>query len=548
MTESPFRCAPPSRGRGRDGVVLQAIRPARPVSPESRAMMSGSEYVFFAQHFGLTERPFTLLPDPDFLYWSPAHKRAFSVLEYGVMTRAPITVITGEVGAGKTTLLQKLLTVFDETTKVGLISNATGNRGELLQWVLNALDVPCDMDAAYVTKFQVLQDWVIEQYSQNNHVVLIIDEAQNLSIEGLEELRMLTNINSNKDELLQLILMGQPELREMITRHELQAVRAARHGKLPHSRHGPREHARLCAPPAAACRRFGRRIHRRAVDRIQKSGGVPRLVNKLADFAMVYAVTSDKRRRRGRHRRGAGRRHLSRDVRIRPRRPPNEERHQVLLAADPAPPALMLAIIILFTALGLVQADAACRRLRDRGAASGGIAADFRRPRRCDRDHLGRRRDHHHPRAAADARKPAGHRQRVRRVRGLRAEMTPDRIVVRMQADDHHRAAGRPQPGHRHHRRLRGASGQIAADVVNEYVTRIIAANVELRTGAPKARSTSSNRRCSGCPTELAKRSARISQFQAENADALPADQTFRLSRQAVLQERIASASANCPR
>jgi general secretion pathway protein A len=127
--------------------------------------MSGSE--FFAQHFGLTERPFTLLPDPDFLYWTPAHKRAFSVLEYGVMTRAPITVVTGEVGAGKTTLLQKLLTVFDASTRVGLISNATGNRGELLQWVLNALDVPCDMDAAYVTKFQILQDWVIEQYSQN---------------------------------------------------------------------------------------------------------------------------------------------------------------------------------------------------------------------------------------------------------------------------------------------------------------------------------------------------------------------------------------------
>jgi general secretion pathway protein A len=137
------------------------------------------------------------------------------------MTRAPITVITGEVGAGKTTLLQKLLTVFEPDTTVGLISNATGNRGELLQWVLNALDVPCDLDAAYVTKFQTLQNFVIDQYSQNRHVVLIIDEAQNLSVEGLEELRMLTNINSNKDELLQLILMGQPELREMITRYEL---------------------------------------------------------------------------------------------------------------------------------------------------------------------------------------------------------------------------------------------------------------------------------------------------------------------------------------
>jgi hypothetical protein len=267
MTESPFRCAPPSRGRGRDGVVLQAIRPARPVSPESRAMgricplktagtgtfscfapcIGGRRYIYVSRdgvhagttrpsHFlsgftgaqipeadrcqaliishsisALTERPFTLLPDPDFLYWSPAHKRAFSVLEYGVMTRAPITVITGEVGPARRRCC-KTPDRFDETTVVGLISNATGNRGELLQWVLNALDVPCEKDAAYVTMFQTLQDFVIGQYSQNNHVVLIIDEAQNLSIEGLEELRMLTNINSNKDELLQLILMGQPEL------------------------------------------------------------------------------------------------------------------------------------------------------------------------------------------------------------------------------------------------------------------------------------------------------------------------------------------------
>jgi general secretion pathway protein A len=255
--------------------------------------MSGSN--FFAQHFGLVERPFTLLPDPDFLYWSSAHKRAFSVLEYGVMTRAPITVITGEVGAGKTTLLQRLLTVFDDDTTVGLISNATGNRGELLQWVLNALDVPCDLDAAYVTKFQTLQDFVIDQYSQSRHVVLIIDEAQNLSIEGLEELRMLTNINSNKDELLQLILMGQPELREMITRHELrqfaQRVTASFH--IPNMDLVTTENYvrhRLCHAGGS-----GEEFTDGAIARIHAhSRGIPRLVNKLADFAMVYAVTSEK--------------------------------------------------------------------------------------------------------------------------------------------------------------------------------------------------------------------------------------------------------------
>lgn len=255
--------------------------------------MSGSE--FFAQHFGLTERPFTLLPDPDFLYWSTAHKRAYAVLEYGVMTRAPIVVVTGEVGAGKTTLLQRLLLNFDDDTVVGLISNAQGSRGELLHWVLNALGIANDPGAEYVSKFQALQDFTIERYAEGKHVVLVIDEAQNLSIEGLEELRMLTNINANKDELLQLILVGQPELRDMITRHELrqfaQRVSASYH--IPdldlEATEGYMRHRLRHAGGT------GEEFTDEAIEMIYwQSGGVPRLINKIADLGMVYAVTSDK--------------------------------------------------------------------------------------------------------------------------------------------------------------------------------------------------------------------------------------------------------------
>ncbi len=255
--------------------------------------MSGSE--FFAHHFGLTERPFTLLPDPDFLYWSTAHKRAYAVLEYGVMTRAPITVVTGEVGAGKTTLLQKLLQNLDEDAIVGLISNAQGSRGELLHWVLNALGIPSERGDEYVDKFQRLQDFVIEKYAEGKRVLLVIDEAQNLSVEGLEELRMLTNINSNKDELLQLILVGQPELRDMITRYELrqfaQRVSASYH--IPdldlEATEGYIRH-RLRHVGGT-----GNEFTDDAIEMIYwQSGGVPRLVNKLADFAMVYAVTAEK--------------------------------------------------------------------------------------------------------------------------------------------------------------------------------------------------------------------------------------------------------------
>ena len=149
-----------------------------------------------------------MLPDPAFLYWSKAHRNAYTILDYGIFSRAPITVITGEIGSGKTTLVQHLLKNTDATITVGLISNAQGGRGELLQWVLNALSVEVTNDATYVQKFQKLQDFLIAEYAEDRRVVLIFDEAQNLSVEGLEELRMLTNINANKDELIQLILVG----------------------------------------------------------------------------------------------------------------------------------------------------------------------------------------------------------------------------------------------------------------------------------------------------------------------------------------------------
>jgi type II secretory pathway predicted ATPase ExeA len=248
------------------------------------------------EYFGFSERPFTLLPDPDFLFWSRAHRRAFSVLEYGVITRAPITIVTGEVGVGKTPLVQKLLQTLDDDVTLGLISNAQGGRGELLQWVLNSLGVETDLSAAYVTLFQQLQDFVIEEYASGRRVILLIDEAQNLSIEGLEELRMLTNINSNKDELLQLILVGQPELRQMIMRPELrqfaQRVTATYHiATLDRAAVAGYIQHRL-TPVGGP----GSEFTAEAIDLVHKhSHGIPRLVNKLCDFSMVYAATEERR-------------------------------------------------------------------------------------------------------------------------------------------------------------------------------------------------------------------------------------------------------------
>lgn len=150
----------------------------------------------YNDHFGFRERPFSLSPDPDFLFWSQAHTRAFAVLEYGLVTCAPLTVVTGEVGTGKTTLIQALLAGVEDEVTVGLISNAQGGRGDLLRWVLNALDVEVPAGADYVALFQRFQLFVLDEYAAGRHVALIVDEAQNLGAETLEELRMLTNINS----------------------------------------------------------------------------------------------------------------------------------------------------------------------------------------------------------------------------------------------------------------------------------------------------------------------------------------------------------------
>lgn len=251
----------------------------------------------YNDYFGFRERPFSLSPDPDFIFWSPAHKRAYAVLEYGLLTHAPLTVVTGEVGTGKTTLVQALLRQIDVEMTVGLISNAQGGRGDLLRWVLNALDVACDERADYVTLFQQFQDFVVAEYAVGRHVVLIVDEAQNLGTDTLEELRMLTNINAGKDEVLQIILVGQPELRDLIRQPQLrqfaQRVTVVYHldpMELPITRRYIHHRLRHAGG-------HGGEISPSAITFIHKEAeGIPRVVNKLCDLALVYAASANKPR------------------------------------------------------------------------------------------------------------------------------------------------------------------------------------------------------------------------------------------------------------
>jgi len=243
--------------------------------------------------YGLSEKPFSILPDPSYLFMGKRHALAYSMLEYGVDHRAGFTAITGEVGCGKTTLIRHLLGQLDDDVNIGLISNTPSDIGELLRWVLLAFGQPYDAENK-VTLFDQLTQFLIGEYAKGRRTVLIIDEAQNLGINTLEELRMLSNINADKDQLLQLVMVGQPELKELLQRPELRqfAQRISSDFHIPPLNRDEvteyivhRLHVAGCDKPL---------FDDDAIAAIAKaSEGIPRRINVLCDTALVYGFSSN---------------------------------------------------------------------------------------------------------------------------------------------------------------------------------------------------------------------------------------------------------------
>jgi general secretion pathway protein A len=257
---------------------------------------SASKFLIYSDYFGLSGRPFSLLPDPNFLFWSAIHTRAYAMLEYGLATFAPITVITGEIGAGKTTLIRHLLRAAGPDLCIGLISNAHGERGQLLHWISSSLNQAFKRGMPYVQLFSQFEALLRSEQAAGRHVILIFDEAQNLSAKMLEELRCLSNLNREQDELLQIILVGQPELNEIIGRPGMrqfaQRVSAQFHlsgmpieavGKYIAHRLKVAGTDREIFSPAACERVF------------EASRGLPRVINQICDYALVYAFAEDRR-------------------------------------------------------------------------------------------------------------------------------------------------------------------------------------------------------------------------------------------------------------
>jgi putative secretion ATPase (PEP-CTERM system associated) len=248
----------------------------------------------YERFYHLRDRPFALSPDPDYLYPSRVHREALDYLRFGIEGHAGFVVITGEIGSGKTTLLQVLLRNLDgQTTVVRLVNTLlTGN--ELLESILLDLGV----DEPPMTKPGMLRELarvLIEQRRAGRRVVVVIDEAQNLSHEALEELRMLSNLETEKSKLIQIVLVGQPDLRDSLERPTLEQLR---------QRVTVRYHINPLDAPETA-RYINHRLKRAAVaaplefpsevtEMIHaRSGGVPRLINVICDGVLLCGYAEE---------------------------------------------------------------------------------------------------------------------------------------------------------------------------------------------------------------------------------------------------------------
>jgi len=238
--------------------------------------------------YGFKEKPFSMLPDPGFLYLSTKHQAALTLLEYGLLNQVGFCVISGEPGAGKTTILRALLERVGDDMTVGLITNTHQSFGGLLDWVLSAFDLHRP-NLTHVEMHQIFMEFLIEEYGKGHTVLLIVDEAQNMKADALEELRMLSNINSEKDQLMQVVLAGQPALKETLKLPDLmqfaQRVAVDYHldslsleetcGYIQHRLKKAGAKRDVFTP--AACERI-----------FNYSGGTPRLINLLCETVMVY--------------------------------------------------------------------------------------------------------------------------------------------------------------------------------------------------------------------------------------------------------------------
>lgn len=252
----------------------------------------------YAEFYGMTEKPFELMPDVSYLYLSDEHRKALDHLTYGVSEHKGFVQLTGEVGTGKTMMLDALLAGLDARTSVVRVSRTTVDEREMLAEIARGLGG----EGAWGTKGELLgaiEESVLRLAADGRNAVLVVDEAQNLSLAALEELRLLSNISVGKRSPLQIILAGQSELREKLDSHSLRQLKqrvSIRYELMPLS--GPETSGYIRHRLAVAGVRDGRGVFTRgAVEAIyEASGGVPRVINAICDAALLAGYADNRRK------------------------------------------------------------------------------------------------------------------------------------------------------------------------------------------------------------------------------------------------------------
>jgi general secretion pathway protein A len=253
----------------------------------------------YRDHFGLVREPFNVTPDPSFLYWSVSHKEALAQLVYGIKARKGFVVLTGEVGTGKTTLIRALLRELDGTTQSAYIFNAVASPEDLLRSVCEDFGlIEVENGPKRVSEYmKLLNQFLLETYQTDHNAALIIDEAQNLSTEVLESVRLLSNLETTSDKLLQTLLVGQPELGARLNSRELRQLKqrvALRQHLRPLSFAESREYVARRLELAGGISTI---FSPKALETVfLHSGGTPRLINILCDNGLLSAYALGQRK------------------------------------------------------------------------------------------------------------------------------------------------------------------------------------------------------------------------------------------------------------
>lgn len=248
----------------------------------------------YLNYFGLSDNPFSIAPNPDYLYMSPRHKEALAHLTFGLHESGGFVMLTGEVGTGKTTVSRKLLQQLPENTQVAMILNPTLSALELLATICDELGLKYSDKKASLKYFT---DRILTKLANNHsdgiNTVLIVDEAQHLLPEVLEQLRLLTNLETNREKLLKVVLIGQPELQQLLKRNELRQLAqriTARYHLLPLTGYEVKEYIAHRLSVANGDRSIFSKATLQAVYQI--SAGIPRVINLLCDRALTLTFTT----------------------------------------------------------------------------------------------------------------------------------------------------------------------------------------------------------------------------------------------------------------